>query len=122
MPLDHRVALGVFGVRGALVALGEIACGLRRESLASVVPRFGRRDAAIDIQRVRAALALLRKEADDHPALLRWTATKVELRPRGDSHRLMRIACDGEIVELMSALRLHCAPGVLRTVVSPDRA
>jgi undecaprenyl-diphosphatase len=89
------------------------------------------RDGVLDVRvlparrpfpRARAVLALLRHEAGEHPSLRRWSATSVELRPHGDSHRIMRVACDGEVVELVPPLRFRSEPRLLPTVVNPDRA
>jgi undecaprenyl-diphosphatase len=126
----HRVALDVDGtaVVAWMVWIGNGRFVLEPTRLAE---REELRDGLLDVRvlpvrepfsRARAVLALLRREAGDHPSLLRWTATRVDLRPRGDTHRVMRVACDGEVVELMSALRFRVDPAVLATVVAPDRA
>ena len=125
----HRIALEVDGVPVVawMVWIGNGQFALEATHLAE---REELRDGVLDVRvlpvrgpfpRVRATLALFRREADRHPSLIRWTATSVELRPRGDAHRIMHVACDGELVELMSALRFRCDPAVLRTVVGPDR-
>jgi len=126
----HRVALDVDGepVVAWMVWIGNGRFALDPTRLAE---RRELRDGVLDVRvlpvrqpfpRTRAVLALIRHESGDHPSLRRWTATRVELRPRGDAHRLMRVACDGEVVELMSALRFRCDPGVLATVIGPERA
>jgi undecaprenyl-diphosphatase len=126
----HRIALDVDGIAVVawMVWIGNGRFLLEPTRLAE---REELRDGVLDVRvlpvrepfsRVRAVLALLRHEADDHPSLLRWTATRVELQPRGDTHRVMRVACDGEVVELTSALRFRSEPAVLATVVAPDRA
>jgi diacylglycerol kinase family enzyme len=126
----HRIALDVDGepVVAWMVWIGNGRFALEPTRLAE---REELHDGLLDVRvlplrkpfaRTRAAFALLHHERDDHPALRRWMATRVELRPRGDAQRLMRVACDGEVVELMSALRFRCEPGVLATVVGPDRA
>ncbi len=128
----HRVALDVDGIPVVAwmvwIGNGEFALEPRR-----LAEREELRDGVLDVRvlparrplpRFRAVLALIRirHEGGEHPSLRRWTARSVEVRPRGDAHRLIRVACDGEVVELMSALRFRCVPAVLRTVVGPDRA
>jgi undecaprenyl-diphosphatase len=126
----HRIALDVDGepVVAWMVWIGNGQFTLEPTHLAE---REELRDGVLDVRvlpalrplpRVRAAVALLRHEAGQHPSLRRWTATRVELRPHGDVHRTMRVACDGEVVALMSPLGFRCEPAVLRTVVGPDRA
>jgi undecaprenyl-diphosphatase len=126
----HRIALDVDGVVMVawMVWIGNGRFILEPTRLAE---REELRDGVLDVRvlpvrepfsRARAALALLRREAGDHPSLLRWTATRVELRPPGGTRRVMRVACDGEVVEFTSALRFRVDPAVLATVVAPDRA
>jgi undecaprenyl-diphosphatase len=126
----HRIALEVDGVAVVawMVWVGNGRFILEPTRLAE---REELRDGVLDVRvlpvrepfsRARAVIALLRREAGDHPSLLRWTATRVEIQPRGEAHRVMRVACDGEVVELMPALRFRVEPAVLATVVSPDRA
>jgi diacylglycerol kinase family enzyme len=126
----HRVALDVDGepVVAWMVWIGNGRFALDPTRLTE---RRELCDGVLDVRvlparppfpRIRAVLALLRHETDDHPSLRRWTAAHVELRSRGDAHRLMRVVCDGEVVELMSALRFRCDAGVLATVIGPERA
>lgn len=129
-PRTHRIAIDVDDepVVAWMVWIGNGRYILAPTRLAE---REELRDGVLDVRvlpsrrplpRARAVLALLRREAGQHPSLRRWAAMSVELRPPGDSHRIMRVACDGEIVALMSPLRFRSEPRVLRTVVSPDRA
>jgi undecaprenyl-diphosphatase len=130
MPRTHRIAIDVDNepVVAWMVWIGNGRYILEPTKLAE---REELRDGVLDVRvlparrpfpRARAVLALIRREAGGHPSLRRWTATGVELRPHGDSHRIMRVACDGEVVELMTPLRFRSEPRVLRTVVNPDRA
>jgi undecaprenyl-diphosphatase len=128
----HRIALEVDGVPVVawMVWIGNGQFALEPTRLAE---REELRDGLLDVRvlpahgtlpRLRAALALfrIRRLGGEHPSLRRWTTASVELRPRGDAHGIMRVACDGEVVELMSALRFRCDPAVLHTVVGPDRS
>jgi undecaprenyl-diphosphatase len=126
----HRIALDVDGVAVVawMVWIGNGRFILEPTRLAE---REELRDGVLDVRvlpvrepfsRARAVIALLRREAGDHPSLLRWTATRVDVRPRGDTRGVIRVACDGEVVELVPSLRFRSEPAVLATVVSPDRA
>jgi undecaprenyl-diphosphatase len=127
----HRIALDVDGVPVVawMVWIGNGQFALEPTRLAE---REELRDGVLDVRvlpargpwpRVRAAFALvrIRHQTGQHESLHRWTATSVELRPRGNAHGIMRVACDGEVVEIMSALRFRCDSAVLRTVIGPDR-
>jgi diacylglycerol kinase family enzyme len=128
----HRIALDVDGVPVVawMVWIGNGQFALQPTRLTE---REELRDGVLDVRvlpahralpRLRGALALfrIRRQAGEHPSLRRWTAASVELRPRGGDHRIMRVACDGEVVEFSSATRFRCDPAVLRTVVGPERA